>query len=338
MKEQFLNINFEITNSCNQNCIYCYNKFNTSATGSNPIKTLQRLLKVTNLRQLTITGGEPTLSEYLLECVVHAKLQGLKVVIITNGSIANQNLFLKLIKAGVSHFQITVNSLDANIHNKLAGAEQVLENTLRTIDFIIKSGGKVIPSIVLTILNSTSLNKAFEFFYKINLKTIIINRYNLSEGEYSKKLLFPTDLLKSTFKMVDDLAAKYNLNVTSNVCTPFCILNPQDYHNIHFGTCPDNPKLKPITVDSEGNVRLCNHSPKIIGNIFKNEFSEMFYSEYALSWISNIPTYCIDCDKYEDCKGGCRAASEQLNGSHLFVDPILDYSPLSRLNHVNFEF
>jgi radical SAM protein with 4Fe4S-binding SPASM domain len=326
VKEEFLNINFEITNNCNQNCIYCYNTINTNFTPGNPLKTIKKLFEIAKFKQLTITGGEPTISENLLEIVVFAKLNGVKVVIITNASTNNQKLFSKLISAGVSHFQITINSVDPEVHNQMAATGHVFENSIKNIEYILKNGGKVIPSIVLTNQNSESLNSTFDFLKNYGFKTIIVNRYNISSGRYSKHLTLSTDLIRSSFLQIDKFAQKNDIKVTSNVCTPFCILNPYEYPNIQFGSCPDNPKQKPITVDYLGDVRLCNHSKIRVGNIFKNSLTEMLYSDYAMSWISQIPTFCIDCNEYDNCKGGCKAASEQLYNNHLIVDPIVEFN------------
>ncbi|TKG91569.1 radical SAM protein [Puteibacter caeruleilacunae] len=326
MREELLNINFEITNTCNQNCLYCYNKHNRGEFAGNPMRTLLRLFEIADIKQLTITGGEPTTSKHLLECVVHARLQGVKVVVITNASLVKKKLFKQLIKAGVSQFQVTVNSSVNAIHDKMVAINGALQNTLENISFIKKNGGEVIPSIILTTQNVGSLEDTVDLFQRLELRTIMVNRYNISKGDFSKELTLSTDRLRECFQRIDTLANVHDLTVTSNVCTPFCILNPKHYPNIQFGACPDDPKFKPITIDFSGDVRLCNHSPRVVGNIFRETFNEMLYSSYANSWVANIPTYCADCKEYDDCKGGCKAASEQIYNSNLIVDPILDYN------------
>jgi len=327
MKEPFRNINFEITHSCNQQCLYCYNSSELS-TGSSekPIKTLSKLFCVARVQQITFTGGEPTLSACLKECVIHARLNNAKVAIITNGSTENQQLFRDLISIGVSHFQITVNSHHAEIHDRLAGTIGAWRKTIENIEFITSNGGKVIPTMVLSNQNTEHIERLFDLFTQYGLKTVMANRYNLSAGGFAEKITLSAEGLNRVFRKIDDMAHDRNFKVTSNVCTPHCILNPGDFRHIGFGNCPDDPKLKPITIDSNGNVRICNHSRTILGNIFKHSFDEMLYSDYALSWVSNIPEYCTNCSIYDDCKGGCKAASEQIHDNHLLVDPVVTTS------------
>ena len=323
MKTDFFNINFEITHRCNQKCQYCYNSWLRNNTDSvESIKTIRALYQKANTKQLTISGGEPMLSEYLIECILHAKLNNSKVVVITNASIINDELYKELINIGVD-FQITINSVDSNIHDFLSGVSGSLVNVKKNIELILSKNGKITPTIILTKKNIATLEITVEYMKECNMNTIIINRYNLSNNPFNQYITLNHDELRWAFQKVNQLSKQHNLTISSNVCTPHCILSPKDYSNIYFGQCPDDPKMKPLTVDCMGDFRLCNHSPKILGNIHKDSFKDMLYSDYSMSWISSIPEYCIDCEKYDDCKGGCKAAAEQIEGTKDKVDPIL---------------
>jgi radical SAM protein with 4Fe4S-binding SPASM domain len=326
MKESFLNINFEITHTCNQNCKYCYNNFliDKGLASSNPFKTLKKLFSLVETKYLTFTGGEPLLSNQIEECIIHAILNNAKPIIITNGSIQNKSLINSLINLGTHHFQITLNSHNQKVHDNLSQQNGAWIKTVSNIKFIQSKGGVIIPIVILTKENVENIEKLFELFKSLGLNRVIVNRYNLSKGQYFNELTISKDLLNSTFRKINEISEKLNITITSNVCTPHCILDPNEFNNITFGSCPSNPKERPVTIDFLGNVRLCNHSPRIVGNIFKNNFNEMLFSQYSLSWTSVIPEYCNECEKYDDCKGGCRAASEQIFGSHLTVDPMIE--------------
>lgn len=333
MKTDFFNINFEITHCCNLKCQYCYNSSLLNHSDScKPIKTIREFYKKAKTKQLTISGGEPILSDYLFECILHAKLNNSKVVVITNASISNDGLYKQLINIGVD-FQISIHSIDSNIHDSLTREIGTLKSVKKNIELILSNNGKIIPTIILTKKNLSTLEQTVEYLREFGIKTIIINRYNLSSNPFNQEITLYQDELRSAFQLVNQLSKKHNLTITSNVCTPHCILNPKDYSNIYFGQCPDDPKLKPLTIDYKGDFRLCNHSTTILGNIHKDSFEDMLYSDYSLSWISNIPDYCIGCDKYDNCKGGCKAAAEQIEGTKNIIDPILkmyETQPLTR--------
>jgi len=113
------------------------------------------------------------------------------------------------------------------------------------------------------------------------------------------------------------------LTLTSNVCSPICLLNPKDYPLIGFGHCSFNVLQRPITLDINGNIRLCNHSPVVAGNIWKQPIEEILFSEYTTSWENSVPSFCSSCREWEKCKGGCRAASEQCLQTLSSEDPII---------------
>ncbi|PLX08487.1 MAG: hypothetical protein C0596_06415 [Marinilabiliales bacterium] len=323
MKSQFFNINFEITHSCNLKCKYCYNStILGNSDSSRSINTIKKLYSKAKIKQLTISGGEPLLSDLLIECILHAKINGSKVAVITNATINNDNKYKELINFGVD-FQITLNSINQKVYDFLSGKEGYLKNVLKNIKLILANNGRIIPTVILTKYNLSTIQDTFLFLKENNLNTIIVNRYNLSNNPHYKELTLNHNELRKGYNIIDNLAAKYGLIITSNVCTPHCIINPSDYSNIHFGLCPDDSKMKPLTVDYKGNFRLCNHSMINLGNIYNDSFEDMLYSDYSLSWISSIPDYCNDCEKYDKCKGGCKAAAEQIEGTKDKVDPIV---------------
>lgn len=322
------NINFEITDSCNLDCSFCYNyKEINNQTNSFPFKTLTKILQEAEVQQITFTGGEPMLSNDLFECVLHTKISNKKVVIITNGTAGNDKQFQNLIKAGVDHFQISFHSADPDIHNFLTQNEISWDKTVHRIKNLISQKIKVIPSIVLTKSNVSKLKETLGFLLDLGITTIMVNRYNIGRKSLGKlDTIVPNkNELNQAFEFANSFAVENNIVLTSNVCTPHCLVNPKDYPHLKFGKCSDNLTSKPITIDFRGNVRICNHSPKIIGNIFKQKLSDLVYSDYSCDWIYSTPEICIDCELLDDCNSGCRAASEQIGLTNLNVDPILEY-------------
>ena len=116
---------------------------------------------------------------------------------------------------------------------------------------------------------------------------------------------------------------KRYLNV--NLCTPVCLLNLADYPLIGFRHCSFNVLQRPITLDINGNIRLCNHSPVVAGNIYEKDLEEILYSDYANEWETLVPELCKPCSHWPVCKGGCRAASEQCFRTLSVEDPIIRY-------------
>ena len=88
---------FEITPSCNFECIYCYNSIRDNS--ENPkkqlnLKLIQKLFdkisSKTNIDSITIAGGEPLLHKDLFNVIKYFRKKGIKTGITTNGSLLSE--------------------------------------------------------------------------------------------------------------------------------------------------------------------------------------------------------------------------------------------------------
>lgn len=326
-------ISLEVTSECNLNCRYCYNywkspyfkenkEFNSFAKAK---KALKKLFKTANVDYVTFTGGEPFLAERFNELVLYAKLKGKSVTIITNGSAASEDDYKLLSKLRVDLFEIPVHSAQANVHDFLTGVKGSWAKSVNSIKFLLSINVKVVAVIVITKQNFQKIGETLKFIKNIGINRVMLNRFNIGGKGISEKvnLELTKNELNYAFKMASQTGKDLEISLSSNVCTPLCIVNPTDFNNILFTKCPANIIERPLTVDIEGNFRFCNHSPTVLGNIFTDKFEDMFESEKAKQWGDTVPDYCNSCNLYSSCMAGCRAASEQLNLSLDSPDPIV---------------
>lgn len=285
---------------------------------------MDRLIKTTMVESLTFTGGEPTISERFVELVLHAKLNKKKVTIITNGN-GPTDIYRQLCKLQVNLMEFSIHSFRPEIHDGITRKRGSWEKAMGHMKLIMSEGIPVVPVIVVTKSNYEYVADTVRFFYDMGISSVMVNRYNLGgEGlNHPKGLSAGREALQYTFKEVNDFAGTSGMRIVSGVCTPHCILNPDDYPHIRFGSCSDDVYRRPLTFDIEGNLRLCNHSPVVAGNIFRQPFSEILSSRYLDEWsVLNMP-FCGSCSRLNKCRGGCRAASEQMGLTLKSEDPIV---------------
>lgn len=333
MKSELNNIIFEITQDCNLNCKYCYNIWKadislattTKQSYKTALNTIKRLLKTSNLKSITFTGGEPTLSERFMEIVLFCRLKGLEVTVISNGNNYTKDDYKLLIDMGVSLFEFPFLSFDAQIHDSLTRTPDSWNKVMKSIKDVLLLKGNVTGVIVITKENYKHIDKTLQNLFDLGIDSVMLNRFNIGgEGIHQQKYILPTkEELHEAFSLANLFAQNHSVQLSSNVCTPWCILNPKLYPNIFFVDCANSYQDKPITVDFEGNLRICNHSPKVIGNIHTHDLAKLLDNEYINSWETIIPDYCKPCSLFENCKGGCRGASEQMGFSITEVDPIV---------------
>ena len=98
---------------------------------------------------------------------------------------------------------------------------------------------------------------------------------------------------------------------------------------IGFANCSASFSSMPVTITYTGDVRICNHSPVVLGNIFDEDLYKIAESKAIDSW-KTIPSFCSDCQKWETCRGGCRAASEQMGLTASAEDPIIKHYKINK--------
>lgn len=323
---------YEVTPACNYNCKYCYNiwkapehKMPSVPTFSQMKKTLRHLFKIADVNGITFSGGEPTMIRRLPELVWYCRLKNKQVVLITNGSGAERQDYETLIKSGVGLFEIPLHSYDPEEHDKMAGKANAWEKSVASIKSILSLKGNVVAVIVITKINYLSVPKTIRFIKELGVQQVMLNRFNVGgEGiKQDTQIGLTVQEMKHAFQLANEAVPQIGIKATANVCTPHCVLNPVDYPQIGFSACYPREINRSWTLDPEGNIRFCNHSPHIVGNIYRTTFKEMLQSDYIRQWREIVPEVCKSCQLFEKCWAGCRAAAEQLGFSLEHADPLV---------------
>lgn len=333
MKITFNHIAFELTSLCNLNCKYCYNiwkipdykDFKHFNSYKQAKKTLKKLFRIADVKHITFTGGEPFIAERFPELVLYTRLRKKSVTIITNGNAAYEEDYIQMSELGINLFELPILSYDKDIHDQLTQTKGSWKKCIKSVKILKELNMKVIAVIVITKLNYDHIPETMELIYKLGINHVMLNRFNIGGQGISEKeqLQLSKEELNFAYSNASKAAKKFHISLTSNVCTPMCIINPENYKNIKFSFCSPDITKRPLTIDIYGDIRFCNHSPAKLGNIFRDDIRKILDSSNAKLWSDTIPIHCTDCKLYEKCMAGCRAASEQMGLSIKHADPIL---------------
>ncbi|HMK45827.1 MAG TPA: SPASM domain-containing protein, partial [Methanocella sp.] len=99
------------------------------------------------------------------------------------------------------------------------------------------------------------------------------------------------------------------------------------YRRITFGTCPAGGYGAYYTIGPDGGMRMCNHSPVVLGDFRREPFRQIKASAAADRFRRAVPLKCADCPGLERCKGGCRAIAEQMHGEAIIQEPLSGVIP-----------
>ena len=324
---------FELTDACNQACKFCYNHFKGEGACSVEVpnfrlarRTLKRLLGEARIGSLSLSGGEPMLLPRIHDLVLRARMSGSKVNILTNGTLLTEHDIAIFDDLGITTLQIPLLSDSDDIHD---GITQLRGSWLRatTAARLVagRKAGWLTLVLILSRLNYGSIESTMRMYAEMGCSYIMVNRFNIGGlGKvYHKELSLTHEELRDAFRRVDTMAAELKMTIHSGVCTPMCLLDPKEYPHIMFTHCSTDLSRRPLTVNYRGDVRLCNHSPRVLGNIYEESLRSIINRSMSDGYFDSVPDSCVGCKLWQRCRGGCRAASEQMYGTFDRIDPVM---------------
>jgi radical SAM protein with 4Fe4S-binding SPASM domain len=326
---------FELTDACNQACRFCYNYFKGGKTECvveapnfcKARRTLRRLQREARISSISFSGGEPMLMPRIHDLILKARAGGSNVNLLTNGTLLKEDDIEIIDDLGVGLVQIPLLSHRAEVHDHITQLRGSWERAMASARRIaVKHAERLTPVFILSKLNVDDIEPTLEMYASMGVKRIMLNRFNIGGlgRKYAEELTLNHEELREAFGRANAKLGELGMVAHNGVCTPMCLLRPQDYPHITFTHCTTDLSSRPLTVNYRGDVRFCNHSPRVLGNIHEESLAKILERSSSDGYFSNIPKQCTQCELWGRCRGGCRAASEQLYGTFDLADPVLD--------------
>ncbi|NDV47705.1 radical SAM protein [Paludibacter sp. 221] len=325
---------FELTDACNERCKFCYNHWKgtdnvVKQEKTNYAKTkkvLQKVFSQADVGSISFSGGEPMLFPRIHDLILFTRFHKTNVSVLTNGTLVTEQDLRIFSQLGVSRIQIPIHSANPETHDAVTQVKGSWEKSVNTVQKIVaQDADKFSTVLVLTKQNLPDLNDTLSLYHDLGIQSVLVNRFNIGgEGrKYRHELELTHTELKEAFSIINDFSRNNVMRFYSGVCTPICVLNPKDYPCISFSFCNTDMSKRPITINHAGDVRFCNHSPRVLGNVFEKPLHDILFDKSIAEYYSSTPEFCVSCQLLKTCGGGCRAASEQVYDTFAIVDPIM---------------
>lgn len=324
-------ITFELTQKCNLNCGHCYNVWksgkNYPAGELNFTRTKELIAKIiseTGCRSIVFTGGEPLLRPDIFELISYVRSFNIDLILITNGTLLTEQFIKKTIELKKVLFELPLLSDDRNVHNEMTGCSS-FDRVIEAIGNIRNYGGTAVTVFVATSKNINRLKETLELNAALGIRAVMFNRINPGGRaiEQYAKLIPDKTRLEEAFSIIEETATKYGIQVNSSIPIQPCIIDMKKYKSIGDGFCSAGTSNAYFTIDPLGNLRICNHTSKILGNCFESTFQELVSGIEKNDLVCAIPKYCVNCKDAKSCRGGCPAAADECFGSAYEPDPFL---------------
>ncbi len=253
----------------------------------------------------SFTGGEPLLRPDLEELAAHARELGLRVNLITNGSLATPARAASLRAAGIVSAQVSLESPDEGIHDELVGIDGAWRRTTAGIGALREAGISVQTNSTLTARNAESLIRLPLFLRELGVRRFSMNLFiPAGRGLGHEELFVPYSDCGEQIDAIRREAHWAGLTFFWYSPTPYCLYNPVA-RGLGNKSCAALDGL--LHVNPRGEILPCSSWPEPIGNLLATPFAELWFSERTRRFKHKTfaPAACEGCDSFMACQGAC---------------------------------
>ncbi|OGP85119.1 MAG: heme b synthase [Deltaproteobacteria bacterium RBG_16_54_11] len=337
-------IAWEITRSCNLNCIHC-----RAAAERGPYQgelateeCFRFIDEVAAFSRpvLILTGGEPLLREDIFEIASYSTRKGLRAVMAVNGTLLTAEKARAAKQAGIQRVSISLDGAAAESHDRFRGVSGAFAGAMEGISYLKEAGLAFQINTTVTKRNLTEIESILQL--AIQLGATAHHIFLLVPTGRGKELA-GEDVLPEAYERTlvwfaeQEDKAPLQLKAT---CAP------QYYRIIHqHGDAKDRKGqgegLHTFTrgclggisfcfLSHQGDVQPCGYLEIIGGNIKERPFQEIWEKAEVFQRLRDINLLkgkCGQCEYRAVC-GGCRARAYALHGDYLEEEPLCPYEPL----------
>jgi radical SAM protein with 4Fe4S-binding SPASM domain len=306
-----------VTYRCNNRCRFCYAGCD-SATGGLPAgysggeldtPGMKRIIDIfkdeAKIPFFSFTGGEPLIRPDIEELAAYACRRGLRVNLVTNGTLATPERAASLLASGISTAQVSLEAPSAELHDMLCGAPGAFNRSVAGIKAMLAAGISVQTNSTLTAANREALLDLPDFVASLGVKRMSMNLFlPVGSGESASDLFFP---YSETGTFIDEArrrARQAGVDYFWYSPTPMCLYNPiaRGLGNKSCAACDGL-----LSVSPAGDLLPCSSWPEPIGNILRDGFSTLWFSDKARYFKDKdyAPDSCKACASFVACQAAC---------------------------------
>jgi radical SAM protein with 4Fe4S-binding SPASM domain len=302
-----------VTYRCNNDCAHCYNARARSFPEMDTEQWKRVLDKVWELGipHVVFTGGEPTLRNDLPELVAHAERNGQITGLNTNARRLSDARFLDtLVEAGLDHVQITVESSDEDVHDKMVGFKGAFPQTIAGLKNALASPLFVMTNTTMLKTNVKTIPDTLDFLAGLGVPTIGLNALiysgkgaTVGTGLIDRELHPLLEIARTKTEMRGQRLIWYTP-------TEYCGFDPM---SLDLGVKGCTAALYNMCVEPDGSVLPCQSYYQPLGNILNDPWDSIWNHKLSvrLRERQELPQKCSGCALISECGGGCPLQFEE---------------------------
>jgi len=309
-----------LTYRCNLSCRFCYASAHgagkscrrsddaAAELSTDEVREILRVIREeAQVPSVSFTGGEPTLREDLPDLVRYARESlGLRVNLITNGTLIDDELADVLHAAGLNSAQVSIESNIESIHDRLTQVAGSYDHAIEGIRRLRALGISVHTNTTLNRLNLETAPQMPAFVKQLGLTRLSMNLV-IPVGQSGAKdagvSLKYGDIVDAVLRVQEE-AKREDVEFMWYSPTPVCMFNPIQ-HRLGNKGCAACDGL--LSVSPSGDVLPCSSWPEPVGNILRDGFRQVWDSVRArrLREKQFAVPMCQSCADFALCQGAC---------------------------------
>lgn len=321
-----LSIVLSLTLQCNYKCVYCYKggclPKKDELTTSEFISIIEQAKELGVFRSF-VTGGEPALRSDFAKIIRVIISNGLYPYVSTNGSLISLDLARELIDGGLKTIQISLDSFDEKIQDKMAGYQDSWQLTLKGINNSKTAGLEVRTKCVVTTFNMNTLESYIDQAFNNGIDYVGFSIFFPGvEGRGGFELVPSMQELKNLHEMSKAKRKEYEGRMEVEEIVPM-----RRWSRLSEELC--GAMVTALAISSTGDIIACDlleqDQEMWAGNIRHNSLKDIWLSSKAQD-IRNlrhaqIKEPCISCKQLSLCRTGCFNYSKVCYGDLFSTDP-----------------
>ncbi len=296
-----------LTYRCNANCAHCYN----ARPRNYPELDTQTWLQIIDLLweigvpHICFTGGEATLRPDLPQLIAHAESKGQITGLLSNGRLlADADFLASLCEAGLDHVQITLESADEAIHDRLVRAPGAWRDTVQGIRNALEAGLYVMTNTTLLAGNAATAEATIDFLADLGVPTVGFNALIYAGKGEQVGTGLPERDLAPLLERVKARTEHHGQRLIWYTPTQYCHFDPVQ---MDLGIKACTAAQYNMCIEPDGAVIPCQSFYEPLGRLPETPWDEIWNHELA-RWIRErryVPEACQDCSLLPECGGGC---------------------------------
>ncbi len=304
-----------LTYKCNLKCQFCYAGCNctTNPTGSNQELDLDQFKQIINtiynkakVPSISFTGGEPTLrQDVLIACIKYAKNLGMRVNLITNGTLIDKEYAEKLVNAGLDSVQVSIEGTTSTTHDNLVHHKGAFEKSINTVKIFKELGIHVHTNTTLNKKNQTDCIRLPEFVKSLGLDRFSMNLViPTGSSVFNEGLVIKYSEVGEIIQQIQENSKTQGIEFMWYSPVPLCMFNTIT-HDLGNKGCAACDGL--LSVAPNGDVLPCSSYDEPVGNLVSSEFAEVWEGKQAKFYREKgfAHDICKNCESLAVCNGAC---------------------------------